>query len=198
MSSRVSHNSPANVPQVFALAEASLFLVQDREIQWLQSPQFLDSSDTEYDVYQLLNRVRQILSKGKTKIDIAQLTFVFNILWAITVAFIRSSIIFLYIRIFPSRSFCLACYAILILNVAFSIGVMVACFLDCRPLACLWDGSIRCASCFQGYALDAVHAGFNLALDVTVVVLPTPMLWGLQMPVRKKVLLSGMFGLGIL
>ena len=170
----------------------------DRELQWLGSTLSQYESDTVYDFDELVSRVRQVLSKGKAKIDIAQLSFVLAILWAIAVAIIRSSIICLYIRIFPSRSFCLACYAILTLNVAFSIGVMVAGFFECRPLACIWDASIGCGSCFEEYAFDAVNAGFNLALDITVVVLPTPMLWGLQMPVRKKVLLSGMFGLGIL
>ena len=39
---------------------------------------------------------------------------------------------------------------------------------------------------------------FNLLLDVVVVVLPIPTLWRLQMPIRKKMMLSGMFGLGTL
>lgn len=35
-------------------------------------------------------------------------------------------------------------------------------------------------------------------MDVTVVVLPMPVLWGLQTAVGKKLVLSGMFGLGIM
>lgn len=174
--------------------------MQEREIQWIWS---FETENDPYnpvadDVYQLVDRVRQILSKGKTKIDIAQLNFAAMILWAIAVATIRSSIIFLYIRIFPSRSFCLACCAILTLNGAFSIGVVVGNCLECRPLRCLWSYySIKC-SCFKGLVFEVFQAGFNLTLDITVVFLPTPMLWGLQMPVRKKALLSGMFGLGTL
>lgn len=173
--------------------------MQDQELLplWL----YLEhSSDTEeyYAVNKLVIQVPQVSSKGKTKFDIAQVEFASGILWAIAVAMIRSSIIFLYIRIFPSRSFRLACYAILTLNVAFSIGFVVADSLECRPFACLWDPSVACNSCFKQFLLENFQAGFSLTLDITVVFLPTPMLWGLQMPARKKALLSGMFGLGIL
>ena len=35
-------------------------------------------------------------------------------------------------------------------------------------------------------------------MDVAVVMLPMPVLWGLQMAVGKKITLSSMFGLGIM
>lgn len=173
--------------------------MQDQELLSLW-PYLEHSSDTEeyYAAIKLIFQVPQISSKGKTKIDIAQLEFASPILWAIAVAMIRSSIIFLYIRIFPSRSFRLACYSILTLNVAFSTGFVVADSLECRPFACQWDPSVACTSCFKQVILENFQAGFSLTLDITVVFLPTPMLWGLQMPARKKALLSGMFGLGIL
>lgn len=46
-------------------------------------------------------------------------------------------------------------------------------------------------------SLDLYLGIFNLLLDVCVVVLPMPVLWGLQMAVSKKLMLSAMFGLGI-
>lgn len=50
--------------------------------------------------------------------------------------------------------------------------------------------------CGDQIALYMTGGIFNLILDVTVVVLPMPMLWGLQMPRGKKVALTGVFGLG--
>ncbi len=38
----------------------------------------------------------------------------------------------------------------------------------------------------------------NFALDVTLAILPMPVLWGLQMPIRKKIEISIMFSLGAL
>ena len=37
---------------------------------------------------------------------------------------------------------------------------------------------------------------FNLLLDVCVVVIPMPILWGLKMNMSKKIALTGIFGLG--
>ena len=142
-------------------------------------------------------QVCQSSLKGKTNIDNAQFGLISIFLWAIAVALIRSSIIFLYIRIFPPRSFHVACYVILALNGALSISIAVADFLWCYPIACLLhDGN--CTFRLDIFLFEAINAGLNLALDVTVIFLPTPMLWAMQMPVRKKMLLSGMFGLGIL
>ena len=47
-------------------------------------------------------------------------------------------------------------------------------------------------------SLDLFIGISNLLLDVTVVVLPMPVLWNLQVAMRKKAVLSGMFGLGIM
>ena len=38
----------------------------------------------------------------------------------------------------------------------------------------------------------------GLILDVMVVALPMPMLWGLQMRVQKKIVLTCLFGMGTL
>lgn len=45
-------------------------------------------------------------------------------------------------------------------------------------------------------SLDLFIAIFNFFLDATVVLMPMPVLWGLQMAVSKKVALSGIFGMG--
>lgn len=118
-------------------------------------------------------------------------------IWAIAVTLIRSSIIFLYIRIFPTQSFRFTCYTVLILNGSYFIGVFLATFLICIPIACLFSG-VTCNSCGNLKLFQIFHASINLILDITVVVLPTPVLWGLQMAMSKKLVLSGMFGLGAL
>ena len=50
--------------------------------------------------------------------------------------------------------------------------------------------------CGDQKSLDLFISIFNLVLDITAVVLPMPILWGLKMAVAKKVMLSGMFGMG--
>lgn len=129
------------------------------------------------------------------KTDNKQLYFLSQIFWAIAVTFIRSSIILLYIRIFPARSFRFTCYAVLTINAAFCIGVVFTDCLICIPFSCRWD-SEGCSQCGNEILFSLFTAIFNLLLDITVVVLPMPLLGRLQMAVSKKIVLGGMFGLG--
>lgn len=46
-------------------------------------------------------------------------------------------------------------------------------------------------------SLDLFTGMFNLLLDVCVVVMPMPILWGLKMNMSKKIGLTGIFGMGI-
>ncbi|CAD6591541.1 MAG: hypothetical protein ASARMPREDX12_005215 [Alectoria sarmentosa] len=125
-----------------------------------------------------------------------ELSFISPILWAIAVTSIRSSIILLYVRIFSTRSFRIVCYAVLTLNAEFSVAAILAECLICSPIACRFDYTIECRSSGDQTVLDLFTAVFNMFLDITVVVLPIPILWGLQTAVSRKLMLTGIFGLG--
>ncbi|CAD6594109.1 MAG: hypothetical protein ASARMPREDX12_008145 [Alectoria sarmentosa] len=127
---------------------------------------------------------------------ITELNFIIPLLWITAVTLIRFSVILLYIRIFATRSFRLSCYVILILNITFFIATFLSYVLSAIPVGCHWSDTIDCSSTLDAKSIDLPVAVFNLLLDVTVVVLPMPVLWGLQMAVGKKATLSGMFGLG--
>ena len=128
---------------------------------------------------------------------ICQAQFMVPIIWVASITFIRASIIFLYIRVFPTRIFRRICYAVLTINYLFFIGTCLADCLICQPISYRWDqmtgGSGHCG---DQKSLDLFIGVFNLFLDATAVVLPMPILWGLKMAVAKKVMLSGMFGMG--
>ena len=113
---------------------------------------------------------------------------------------IHYSIILLYIPIFGTHLFRLIrlpCYTILILNTIFCLGAVLAECLICCPIACRFDYTIHCRSCGNQAVLDLFNAVFNILLDITVVLLPIPTLWGLQMAMRKRLMLTGIFGLGM-
>ena len=52
-------------------------------------------------------------------------------------------------------------------------------------------------TCGDQKSLDLFIGVFNLLMDVAVVVLPLPVLWGLQLKWGKKVVLSLIFSMGI-
>lgn len=66
----------------------------------------------------------------------------------------------------------------------------------CRPLAAFWDKTIFNSSCGNQQLVFLVAGVWNLVLDVVTVILPMPMLWGLQMKTSKKLGLTALFGMG--
>ena len=127
-----------------------------------------------------------------------QALLVGEVTWAVAVTFIRASILALYIRIFRTKSFRWACYVAHAINAAFGAATILGSCLICLPIAYNWDHSIAGGYCGNQKSLDLFIGIFNLLMDVTVVVLPMPVLWGLQMAVGKKMVLSMMFGLGVM
>lgn len=52
--------------------------------------------------------------------------------------------------------------------------------------------------CINIYAMAWSHAIVNIALDLWMLALPASQVWGLKMPLRRKIGVMIMFGLGIL
>ena len=113
------------------------------------------------------------------------------------VTIIRAAILTLYIQIFPTRSFRIACYAALGVDIIFGVSAVIADCLICQPITFRWAPTMVDGFCGDQKSLDMFIAILNLLQDVAVVVLPMPILWGLQMARSRKVELSCIFGLGI-
>ncbi len=52
--------------------------------------------------------------------------------------------------------------------------------------------------CRPNFALAKIVGAVNAAIDLTILLLPVPMVWGLQMPRKRKIAVSGIFGMGLL
>lgn len=119
-----------------------------------------------------------------------------QLLWVTTVTLIRSSVLSLYIWIFRTPSFRTICYLVHVFNLAYFTAVVLACFLICQPFAYLWDQSIN-GFCGDQKSLDLFIGAFNLLMDFTTVALPMPVLWSLQMGTKQKLVITGMFSMGL-
>ena len=73
----------------------------------------------------------------------------------------------------------------------------VAALLVCRPLEYNWNRTIEGHCYNQSEAFEAVGI-VNLLTDFFIFVLPMPVLWGLQLPVGKKIGLTATFGIGLM
>ena len=82
------------------------------------------------------------------------------------------------------------------LSAALLVAVLLEVGLLCRPFEYNWNKYIPgiCGDTTQAYEAVGI---LNLITDLTIIILPMPVLWKLQLPVAKKVALT-MFGVGVL
>ncbi len=79
----------------------------------------------------------------------------------------------------------------------FLVGVIIQLCLQCYPQSVdhLWN---MMDFCRPNFALAKIVGAVNAAIDLTILLLPVPMVWGLQMPRKRKIAVSGIFGMGLL
>ena len=76
----------------------------------------------------------------------------------------------------------------------FCLGTSI---FTCWPVAKYWDDTIP-GGCIDRSYLHYAIAGFNILNDLTLLILPIPMLRGLQITFRAKIVLIGVFTCGAL
>ena len=79
----------------------------------------------------------------------------------------------------------------------FALSTFLKQFLLCRPFTKEWNPSLP-GACGTASANIIAECVINMLLDIAILSLPMPLVWGLQMPQRKKVNLTVIFGLGFM
>lgn len=74
-------------------------------------------------------------------------------------------------------------------------AVVLAVSLICRPISQFWSPTVN-GTCGNERVFGITASALNLVTDVIILIMPMPMLWGLHMPVAKKIQLTMAFGLG--
>lgn len=71
--------------------------------------------------------------------------------------------------------------------------------LQCIPPQASWDSSITKTKCMSGHKLFEVtmyQCVLMFLVDVAIVVLPMSTIWKFQMPSKRRLSISALFGLG--
>ncbi|KAI7228396.1 hypothetical protein KC330_g7921 [Hortaea werneckii] len=119
-----------------------------------------------------------------------------NNLWALTVTITKTSILMQYLRIFSDPRFRIACYILLVSLLPAVCWAVLGGTLLCRPVRKLWDPAVQGGGCMSAEKYWLSVAGLDVGLDVFVLVLPLPGIWGLRLPRRQKGGLVVVFLLG--
>ncbi|KZL77342.1 CFEM domain-containing protein [Colletotrichum tofieldiae] len=127
--------------------------------------------------------------------------FAFELLYFVTLAVIKASILFLYLRIFGAITevFRQILWGTHIFNAAVCITFIIVNLNQCKPLSYFWygwDGKYP-GYCIDLSAMTLSHASLNIAIDVWMLVLPATQIYKLNLQKRQKAGIMSMFGVGI-
>ncbi|KAB5542890.1 hypothetical protein GE09DRAFT_230156 [Coniochaeta sp. 2T2.1] len=119
-------------------------------------------------------------------------------LWALSLGFSKTSILLLYSNVFAvpiviwtARS------AIVFISLGVLATIITGCLI-CQPFAMNWDQTIPGGHCGDQVLSFTVTGALNLVTDSMVLLLPLPYLYKLQMRLYKKLVLMGVFSVGLL
>lgn len=118
-------------------------------------------------------------------------------MYSVALFLTKVSILLLYLRLFPKKSFVRACWAVVIIMGAFLQWTIFGFMFMCRPVPFFWNKSIS-GHCMNPKFVYFTNAPFNIITDFVLFGLPVPILSTLQLPQRQKYGLIVLFAMGLL
>ena len=119
-------------------------------------------------------------------------------LYGPVLSFSKVSILLFYRRITPNRVFHIFIWVTMGCTVGLAVAGLIADLLQCTPIAYFWDRSSPGGSCFNQAAFYFAAAGCSVLGDVWILVLPMPVFWGLQISLKRRLVLMSLFAVGFL
>ena len=126
-----------------------------------------------------------------------QIFYAARILYSFAIASIKFSILLLYLRLFPSLWVRRGAKTIMITCTSGCTILLFLWVFKCKPVPKAWDLN-EAGTCVHRGSLFQAHAIFSLLINVMIILLPMPTLWGLHMPLRRRALVMAIFGIGLM
>ncbi|PGH02831.1 hypothetical protein GX51_04443 [Blastomyces parvus] len=127
---------------------------------------------------------------------IIKIHYIYMFMYIFNVPLIKFSILLFYRRIFGMNLMMWICF---FLSGGYFIACTVTLSLACQPISYYWTqvqdpkgGYCR----YEPHVFYLGNAAANVATDVLILIVPIPLIWKLQMPTTKKILVSSLFLLG--
>lgn len=123
--------------------------------------------------------------------------FFLIVAWPITQTAVKISILLFYSQLFVTKSFLIAAYTVMGAVCVWCFEQVLASILICRPVSFNWNFNQK-GHCGNVTANCLAGAAINVFTDLVILVLPMPIIWNLNVPLKSKLSLSFIFGLGFL
>jgi hypothetical protein len=127
-----------------------------------------------------------------------QLFYGGELVYYINVGLTKITLLILYLRLFVTTSYSklrLLTWVMIGLTTAVTITWTFLIMLQCTPVAKAWETTLP-GKCVNMTAVFYSHAGINILLDFIVYIMPIPMLWGVNRPLRDRLALIIIFAIG--
>ncbi|KAF9699389.1 hypothetical protein EKO04_002689 [Ascochyta lentis] len=126
--------------------------------------------------------------------------FAGEIFYVLSLGVSKISILCFYLRVFPNKDFRRLIYGVMGLSMAYTVAFFFATTFQCTPVSHAWyqwDG-LHQGKCNDIHLQGWIAAGINIVLDALVMILPLKHLAGLNMNLKRKVMVIAMFSVGII
>lgn len=132
----------------------------------------------------------------ENKLIALKLFFVAQIFYKLTMNLTKISILLLYMRIFAVFTWFRWIVRVLIVTVtAYMIAAFFASVFQCTPVERAWDKTVP-GTCISIEKNWYANAGFSIATDTIILLLPIQPILSLKLPIGEKVAVMGVFILG--
>ena len=126
-----------------------------------------------------------------------QIAFANELWYSPTIYTTKVSILLLYLRLFrPARALVWSSRILIVLLLFYFVSDLALVFL-CNPIRKHWDIETP-GHCGNLYLLFIVNGVFSIITDFWILLSPMPVIWHLQMPVKRKIAVTAVFAAGLL
>ncbi|KAF9696675.1 hypothetical protein EKO04_005531 [Ascochyta lentis] len=126
-----------------------------------------------------------------------------RLLYTVALGFVKASILVFYMRLDHRKYTRWAIYFLMAFVAALSITTFFFLAFVCVPPSLFWDvtgqkaAPEKCLSQATQQMFFNLNGVCNIIQDVSIYLLPIPILWNLQMPLRQKLALGALFSVGM-
>jgi hypothetical protein len=109
---------------------------------------------------------------------------------------VKVSILAMYLNIHPGENFRRWVHLIAAFVVLSNTAAILGNIFGCIPIQKSWDIRVEGGKCANPLAFLLATSALNFISDLSMMILPVPMLWALHLPWRDKIALMGIFMIG--
>ncbi|CAI6338663.1 unnamed protein product [Periconia digitata] len=142
-------------------------------------------------------RLENIPKGAVDKVVTAKLRYINSVIYHPALNLIKISFLVTLIRLeSPNKWIRRTLWSFLVITIAFCISITVTAILSCIPVAKFWDKTIP-GHCRDSKSYVLAGASTTIITDVLVTIIPTWIVYSLQMPLKSKVMALCFMSLGL-